>query len=114
MSGRKTKLERDYQAGLIKRMRIRFPSCVILKNDTSYMQGIPDLTLLWTDRWAIFEVKASPPRSSADFEPNQEWYIEELHRMSYSACIYPENENEVLDEVQRQFEARRKARVPKR
>lgn len=104
-------LERTYQAELIKRLRLRFPGCVILKNDSSYMQGVPDLTLLWRDRWAILEVKPKAPTSSKDFEPNQEWYIEVLNEMSYSACIYPGNEEEVMNEIQHTFTTRRKARV---
>lgn len=104
-------LERKYQAELIKRLRIRFPDCVILKNDSSYMQGVPDLILLWQDRWAMLEVKAS---KDSDEQPNQRWYVEKLGEMSFAAFIYPGNEEEVLDEIQRQFESRRKARASRR
>lgn len=107
-------LERRYQAGLIKRLRNRFEGCEILKNDSSYLPGVPDLILLWNDRWAMLEVKPNPPTSSDDFQPNQEWYIERFNYMSYATCIYPENEAEVLDEIQRQFQTRRQARVSKR
>lgn len=104
-------LERKYQAELIKRLRVRFPGCVILKNDSSYMQGVPDLILLWQDRWAMLEAKASA--DSAE-QPNQRYYVEQLDDMSFAAFIYPENEDEVLDEIQRQFESRRKTRVSRR
>lgn len=106
-----TKLESVYQAGLIKRIRTLLPDCVIQKLDTGYQQGIPDLLILWQDRWAILEVKRKQPRGPQDFEPNQEWYIDLFNTMSFSACIYPENEDEVLDALQRQFKVRRKARV---
>lgn len=106
--------ERDYQPVFIKKVRALFPGCVILKNNPNYMQGVPDLIVLWNDRWAMFEVKRSRPLTSADFEPNQEWYIEELDKMSFCACVYPENEQEVLSALQRAFTARRKARVPQR
>lgn len=96
-------LERKYQAELIKVLRIRFPGCVILKNDPSYMQGMLDLILLWRDRWAMLEVKASL-KSRA--QPNQQYYVDMLNEMSYAAFICPENEEEVLDEIQRQFEGR--------
>lgn len=108
------KLERDYQPMLIKRIRVLLPGCVIQKLDTGYQQGIPDLLILWEDRWAILEVKKEQPRGPQDFEPNQEWFIEQFNAMSFSACVYPENEEEVLDALQRQFKSRRKARVPKR
>lgn len=108
------KLERNYQPELIKRIRLLLPGCVIQKLDTGYTQGIPDLLILWHDRWAILEVKRKQPRGPQDFEPNQEWYIDQFNTMSFSACIYPENEEEVLDALQRQFEGRRSARVSKR
>jgi hypothetical protein len=104
-------LERKYQAELIKRIRLRFPGCILLKNDSSYMQGMLDWILLWEDRWAMLEVKAS---RDSDEQPNQRYYVEQLNDMSFAAFIYPENEEEVLDEIQRQFEARRPARLSKR
>ncbi len=101
-------LERKYQAELIKVLRLRFPGCVILKNDSNYMQGIPDLLLLWNDRWALLEAKAS---MKSRVQPNQQYYVDMLNEMSFAAFISPENEEEVLDEIQRQFETRRKARL---
>lgn len=103
--------ERHYQAELIKKLRLRFPDCVILKNDSSYMQGVPDLIILWNDRWAMLEVKA---HADSDEQPNQRWYITRLNEMSYAAFVYPGNEEEVLDEIQRAFTARRQTRVSKR
>lgn len=104
-------LERKYQAELIKRIRLRFPGCVLLKNDSSYMQGMLDWILLWEDQWAMLEVKSS---RDADEQPNQRYYVEQLGAMSFAAFIYPENEEEVLDEIQRQFKARRSTRISKR
>lgn len=104
-------LERDYQAKLIKKLRKLFPGIVILKNDSGYMQGILDLSLFYGEKWAMLEVKAKEPKGPDDFEPNQEWYIEELNKMSFAACIYPENEQEVLNGLQEAFSSRRKARV---
>lgn len=100
-------LERNYQPKLIKKLKRMFPGCYIMKMDTSYMQGIPDLLILWRTHWALLEVKRRKPTSSEDFEPNQEWYIEEFDSMSFSACIYPENEEEVLHALQQTFQPRR-------
>lgn len=105
-------LERTYQAGLIKRLYERFPGCFILKNDSGYLQGVPDLLVLWRNKWAMLEVKAKEPVCSNDFEPNQEWYLELLDSMSFARCIFPENEEEVLDALERSFSPRRKARLP--
>lgn len=102
-----------FQSQLIKELERRFPGCVILKNDPNYRQGIPDLLLLYGDRWAILEVKGKKP-TARDFEPNQEWYIEHLNEMSFSACIYPENEEDVLNDLQQQFQTRRRSRVSQR
>lgn len=86
-------LESVYQGKLIKKIHRRFPGCTVLKNDSSYMQGIPDLTLFHGPLWAWLEVK---PSADAEQQPNQEYYIDWAQRMSFGAFIYPENEEEVL------------------
>lgn len=101
-------LESVYQARLIKKIERTFRGCVVLKNDSSYIQGILDLTILYRDKWAMLEVK---PHADADFQPNQEYYIDLLNQMSFAACIYPENEKEVLNALQSAFSSGRKARV---
>jgi hypothetical protein len=108
---RRIMLESTYQARLIKKLRRMFPDCIILKNDTDYLQGVPDLTILYLDNWACLEVKAS---KSAPEQPNQRYYVETLDRMSFAAFIYPENEEEVLYDLQQAFEPRRAARVSQR
>ena len=95
-------LERDFQKELKKELKRRFPGCYILKNDSGYFQGIPDLLLLWKDRWATLEVKKS---ASASHRPNQDYYVEDMNSMSFSAFIYPENKEEVLDELERIFKS---------
>lgn len=104
-------LESAYQARLIKRLKLMFPGCVVLKNDSSYMQGMLDLSIFYQDRWAMLEVKAA--RNSV-VQPNQDHYVELLNGMSFAAFIYPQNEEEVLDALQQSFKPRRQARVPKR
>jgi hypothetical protein len=100
-------LERDYQAKLVRKIRRLFPNCIVLKNDTDYQQGIPDLSIFWMERWAMLEVKPRQPKGPEDFEPNQEYFIELANLMSFGACIYPENEREVLRALQQSFTARR-------
>ena len=96
------KLERDYQPGLIDRISMRFPGCFVLKNDEQYLQGIPDLTILYGRYWAMLEVKKSPKEPC---RPNQEYYLQLLGEMSFTATIFPENEEEVLDALQSAFGA---------
>lgn len=100
--------ERQYQSELIKRLEEIFPGCVILKNDSGLRQGIPDLTILWNQYWATLEVKMS---NSSKRQPNQEYYIQQLNEMSFAACIYPENEEDVLSALQQAFKPSRRARV---
>lgn len=101
-------LERTYQTQLIKVLRKRFPGCVILKNDTDYMQGVPDLLLLWHDKWAMLEVKG---HCDAPNQPNQQYYVEMLNEMSFAAFISPETEEEVLNALQQAFGPRRSTRL---
>lgn len=100
--------ESKYQAGLIKRIKIRFPGCVVLKNDANYQQGIPDLTILFRNKWAMLEVKDS---LKALRQPNQEYYIRQLDELSFAAFIDPDNEEDVLDALQEAFRPRRRSRV---
>lgn len=92
-----TQLEADFQADLIDDLEVLFPGCMILKNDTGYIQGIPDLTIFYGNRYAILEVKAY---KGAPEQPNQSYYIAMFDRMSFGAFIYPENKEEVLDDLQ--------------
>jgi len=93
--------ESKFQHNLIKDLEKIFPGCIIMKNDSSYIQGIPDLTILYKDKWATLECKKSEDSS---FRPNQEYYISKMNDMSYSAAIYPENREEILHELQQAFE----------
>lgn len=104
-------LERDYQRQLITELKSRFAGCIVLKNDSGYMQGIPDLLILWHDKWAALEVKAS---YDSPEQVNQHYYVDLMDNMSFAAFIYPENEEEVLDALQHAFQPRRPTRVPQR
>lgn len=97
-----SKLERDFQAGLIKDLKRMFPGCIVMKNDSSYIQGIPDLLILYNDKWASLEVKQN---SRAKKRPNQEYYVGQMNEMSFSRFIYPENKEEVLNELFKAFES---------
>ena len=98
------KLERDFQAKLIKELKQIFKGCIVMKNDSSYIQGIPDLIILYRDKWAALEVKKS---ATAHHQPNQEYYVELMDEMSYASFIYPENKEEVLYELQQTLFSRR-------
>jgi hypothetical protein len=90
--------ESKFQSELIRKLRLMFPGCVILKNDPSYLQGIPDLVIFYGSRYAFLEVKAS---ETARVQVNQPYYVELLNSMSFADFIYPSNEEEVLCALQR-------------
>lgn len=100
--------ERNYQARLIRVLKQEFPGVIILKNDPNYRQGVPDLLLLYMDKWAALEVKGD---ADASVRPNQKYYVNKMHDMSFASFIYPENEEEVLNALQRTFRTARPARV---
>ena len=100
--------EAVYQGKLIKKLERLFPGCFIMKNDPSENQGVPDLLILFRDQWAMLEVKIS---SVASNQPNQDYYIQKFGEMSFASFINPQNEVEVLDDLQSAFGVSREARV---
>lgn len=94
--------ENKFQAQLIHDIKCRCPDCMVLKNDPNYIQGIPDLLVLNGKHWAALECKRS---ESASKRPNQEHYVQKMHKMSFASFISPENKEEVLDAMERSFKA---------
>ena len=94
-------LENKFQAKLIKELEQRFPGCMVMKNDSSYTQGIPDLLVLYKNKWAALECKKN---ERAKKQPNQEYYVNKMNKMSFSRFIYPENKEVILDELQQAFD----------
>lgn len=91
-------VERQFQAKLIKELKARFPGCLILKNDPNYLQGVPDLLILFNNRWASLECKKNGLSAK---RPNQEYYVERMNTMSFSRFIFPENREDVLNDLER-------------
>lgn len=89
--------ESAFQARLIKKLKAMFEGCIVLKNDPGYLQGFPDLTILFGRTWAVLEVKASATES---YQPNQQFYVNYANDLSFAAMICPENEEEVLRELE--------------
>lgn len=105
------KRESRFQSELIRELKTRFPGCMVLKNDSSYIQGIPDLLVLHNNKWAALECKCN---ACASHQPNQDYYVEKMNTMGYASFIFPENKEKVLDEMEQSFKARRKSRVSER
>lgn len=89
-----------FQSQLIRRLESEFQGCVVLRNDPQWIQGIPDILLLWGSYWAALETKAS---SRSARRPNQGYYVDLMDQMSYANFVSPDNVEEVLDEIRRSF-----------
>lgn len=92
--------ESEFQSRLIQRLKMMLPGCIVLKNDANYIQGFPDLTILFQNKWALLECKRN---AEAHKQPNQKYYIEKGNAMSFAAFISPDNEEEVLSDLQQAF-----------
>lgn len=93
------KQEREFKPKSKERIEEMFPGCFIHEMGCA-TQGIPDTLILFEDKWALLEFKKS---KDASHRPNQNYYVNKFNRMGFSAFIYPENENEVLEELYEYF-----------
>jgi hypothetical protein len=92
--------ENSFQAKLIKDIKNMFDGCMVTKLDSGHIQGIPDLLVLYEDKWATLECKRN---ENAIRQPNQDYYVDRMNEMSFSRFIYPENRDQVLDELKNKF-----------
>ena len=95
---RSSKLESGFQDRLVQDLKEMFPGCMTFKMDQ--IQGIPDLLVLYNEHWASLECKKS---ANAKRQPNQEYYVGRMNEMSFSRFIYPENKDDVLQELYSKF-----------
>lgn len=99
--------ENAFQASLVKELESRYEGCIVMKNDPNYIQGIPDLLIVHGDRWAALECKKS---KDAKHQPNQDDYICQMNNMSYASFIYPENKDQVLEELDKALSVKKRRR----
>lgn len=102
-------LERDYKPELMARIKNRFSSFGEVRfqhNDPNApaSQGIPDLTVFIGPTWSLLETKRS---AKSKKRPNQDWWIDFWSRTTFCSVIFPENEEEVLNALERSLAARR-------
>lgn len=90
-------LEKNFQAKLIKKIKKLIKECIVLKIDPTFIQGFPDLLILSAKGWAALECKRSEKSSH---RPNQDYWVQRCDSMQFGRFVYPENEKEVLDELQ--------------
>lgn len=94
-------LESAFQRNIVQELKKIFPGCIVMKGDSSYTQGIPDLVILYKDKWAMLECKRN---ASASHRPNQDYYVNQFNDWSFASFIYPENKKQVLVKLKIFFE----------
>lgn len=100
--------ESQYQAKLVKKLELMFPGCMVLKNNPNHLQGVPDLLVLYYGTWGALEVKLA---LDGKIQPNQSHYVARMDELSFASFICPENEEEVLNELQHALTSGRQARI---
>lgn len=93
-------LEGKFKTNLINDIKYMFPGCIVIHLDPQEYQGIPDLLILYRNKWAALEGKRS---KISPHRPNQDYYVDLFNSMSFAAFIYPENKEEVLDALEYTF-----------
>ena len=104
------KRENEFQPQVIKRLKEEFPGCVVYKNDPNYIQGFPDLTILYRKHWAVLECKKS---ENEPHRPNQDYWVDWANKRSFGRFVYPENLEDVISELHRSFKTHRPTRISK-
>lgn len=99
------KKENKFQSDLITELKETFQGSIVTKLDSSHIQGIPDLLILYKNKWGILECKRN---KDSKHQPNQDYYVDKLNKMSFSRFIYPENKEEVIDDLKKKFGVRGK------
>lgn len=96
-------LESRFKTKLIKEIEERLPGAMVFHLNPP-PQGIPDLLVLYKDRWATLEGKQLHDSKK---RPNQGYYVNLMNDMSFSRFINQENKEEVLNEMERALSAGR-------
>ena len=101
--------EKQYEKKLKSTIKKMFPGCVIMKNDPAMNQGVPDILVLYKNRWGMLEIKID---ETANHQPNQDYYVNLYNDLSFAAFINPDNEEAVLSDLQQAFGVRGTTRIP--
>lgn len=93
-------LENKFKQKLVKELKEIFPGSMVFHLDPNEIQGVPDLLILYNDQWAALEGKVS---GKASHRPNQDYYVNKLNEMGFAGFVYPENKDEVIQDLKRYF-----------
>lgn len=73
-----------------------------MKTDPNQIQGIPDLIVIYKNKYALLEVKRS---TKAPRQPNQGIYVDKYRQWTFASFISPENKRSVLDGMEQALRA---------
>jgi len=95
-------LEAEFKVHVKQKIKDRFPNLDLDFIDTNpfYFRSVPDLIILGPNVWAALEFKRS---EHASHQPNQDYFVSRLNRKGYASFIFPENMEEVLNDLERLF-----------
>lgn len=105
-------LESSFKARVVKHIREELlPGCILTTGNSASQQGIPDVFIVYHNKWAMLEFKRA---ANSVHQPNQDYFVRMLDEWSFAAFIFPENEEEVLSALQSTLRPRRQARLSQR
>lgn len=98
-----TMKESAIQKKIIDEIKVRLPGAIVIKNDARYIQGYPDLSIHYKDKYALLETKRA---SNSSKRPNQDYYISKAKQDgAFASFINFDNKDAVLDEMERSLKA---------
>lgn len=94
---KKMLLESKFKKDTIRRISRKFSKLDLDFIDTSMYRSVPDTFIIAPYVWAALEFKRS---EDAPQRPNQNHHIERLNRKGYASFVFPENVEEVLNDLE--------------
>ena len=98
--------EGNFKKNLINKIKKEFPGCIVKKLEADYDNGVPDILILYKDKWATLEAKKDKGEVTKERKNKlaQDYYVAKMNEMSYSSYVYPENQKEVLNALKVHFQ----------
>lgn len=89
--------ESKFKALFLADIQETFPDAILVTNTNNGIQGFPDTTIFGErSRVAHLEFKDA---WNAKVQPNQPEYIMDLNKKSFARFVYPENADEVTEDL---------------
>ena len=94
-------LEASFKKQFLKKIEERLPYLDLdFIEPSTRKRSLPDIFVIGPICWAALEFKRS---QDSNHQPNQDYHVERFNEKGYATFVYPENEGEVLDALERLF-----------